>query len=380
MQLDFHYYATYCAAYLAGYSHEESLRVAYSAQFVDCCSRTLLSKIGGPASAATTQLQLELMDASTDPVGLQDITRIWASFHFLPGDLYAERKHCSRRYLKKYRLICNTNSSLLVETVELARGKSLEAVGLAMHVLADTWAHRYFAGTPSLVINNTNHIFYELIPDGDGFTERQVKFNHNPASPDEPDKGIYDAMNKGIKMAKGEIVGIVNSDDWLDKDALLNVEQAAMLPDAMKKVYTGDIMYYYNDGSTQVIRYNQKDLAHYAKVWRLGLNHPATFVPHQLYDEYGLFDINIKLQADSDFIDRLYHNGVEFIFIEKVLSNQSDGGASTSNLNKSLKDYRYILNKNVESQAIRIFYYFKYWIAVQIKKHSPTFLLKIHRK
>ena len=196
----------------------------------------------------------------------------------------------------------------------------------------------------------------------------------------EPDKGIYDAMNKGIKMAKGEIVGIVNSDDWLDKDALLNVEQAAMLPDAMKKVYTGDIMYYYNDGSTQVIRYNQKDLAYYAKVWRLGLNHPATFVPRQLYEEFGLFDINIKLQADSDFIDRLYHNGVNFIFIEKVLSNQSDGGASTSNLNKSLKDYKYILNKNVKSQALRSFYYFKYWIAVQIKKHSPAFLLKLHRK
>lgn len=196
----------------------------------------------------------------------------------------------------------------------------------------------------------------------------------------ESDKGIYDAMNKGIKMAKGEIVGIVNSDDWLDKDALLNVDQAAMLPDAMKKVYTGDIMYYYNDGSTQLIRYNQKDLAHYAKVWRLGLNHPATFVPHQLYDEYGLFDINIKLQADSDFIDRLYHNGVKFVFIEKVLSNQSDGGASTSNLNKSLKDYKFILNKNVESPVLRSFYYFKYWIAVQIKKHSPTFLLKVHRK
>ena len=196
----------------------------------------------------------------------------------------------------------------------------------------------------------------------------------------EPDKGIYDAMNKGIKMAKGEIVGIVNSDDWLDKDALLNVEQAAMLQDEMKKVYTGDIMYYYNDGSTQVIRYNQKDLAYYAKVWRLGLNHPATFVPRQLYEEFGLFDINIKLQADSDFIDRLYHNGVEFVFVEKVLSNQSDGGASTSNLNKSLKDYKYILNKNVKSQALRSFYYFKYWIAVQIKKHSPAFLLKLHRK
>ena len=194
----------------------------------------------------------------------------------------------------------------------------------------------------------------------------------------EPDKGIYDAMNKGIKMSKGEIIGIVNSDDWLDKDALANVYNASK-ESGENKVYTGDIMYYYNDGTTQVIRYSQNDLSHYAKVWRLGLNHPATFVPHRLYDEHGLFDINIKLQADSDFIDRLYHKGVEFVFIDKVLSNQSDGGASTNNLNKSLKDYKYILNKNVESDSLRLFYYFKYWVAVQIKKKSPAFLLKLHR-
>ena len=85
MQIDFHYYATYCAAILAGYSHEESLTVCYSAQFVDCCTRTLLSSIGGPGHAATTQLQLEMMDAKTDLLGLQDITRIWDSFHFLPS-------------------------------------------------------------------------------------------------------------------------------------------------------------------------------------------------------------------------------------------------------------------------------------------------------
>lgn len=191
MQLDFHYYATYAAAYIAGYSHEESLKIAYCAQFVDCCSKTLLLKIGGPVSAATTQLQLELMEADTDLVGLQNITRIWASFHFLPGDLYAKKKKCSRAYLNKYRLICNTNSELLIDTVERARGKGPQAVGVAMHILADTWAHRYFAGTPSLVINNTNYDFYEIIPDGDSFTERLVKFNHNPATPDVPEKGIY---------------------------------------------------------------------------------------------------------------------------------------------------------------------------------------------
>ena len=87
MQEDFHYYATYCAAYLAGHTHEESLTIAYSAQFVDCCSRSFLDGVGGPASATTTQAQGELANARTDLLGLQDITRIWASFHFLPAKL-----------------------------------------------------------------------------------------------------------------------------------------------------------------------------------------------------------------------------------------------------------------------------------------------------
>ena len=191
MQMDFHYYATYCAAYLAGYSHEESLDIAYSAQFVDHCSRTLLAKIKGPSNAATTQLQLEMMDARTDPVGLQDITRIWASFHFLPRDLYAVRKKCSRNYLNKYRLICGPNGDLVVKTVELAKGRPLQSVGIAMHVLADTWAHAYFAGTPSLVINNTNYVFFELIPDGNGYKEKQIKFVHKTSVPDDPENSVY---------------------------------------------------------------------------------------------------------------------------------------------------------------------------------------------
>ena len=191
MQMDFHYYATYCAAFLAGYSHDESLDIAYSSQFVDQCSRTLLAKIKAPSDAATTQLQLELMDARTDRVGLQDITRIWSAFHFLPRDLYAEKKGCGKRYLNKYRMICGPNSDLVVKTVELAKGKPLQSVGIAMHVLADTWAHMYFAGTPSLVINNTNHIFFELFPDGEGFKEKPIIFAHKTSVPDDPVNSVY---------------------------------------------------------------------------------------------------------------------------------------------------------------------------------------------
>ena len=191
MQLDFHYYATYCAALIAGYDHDESLRIAYCAQFTDCCTEMLLNKIKGPKAAATTQSQSELANSGSDVFTLQNITRIWASFHFLPADLKADRERCSRRFLAKYRMICGPNGPLLADTVELAKGKSLEAAGLAMHVLADTWAHRYFAGTPSLAINNTNYYFYEIIPEGEGFTEKKVDFNHNPSSKDIVENGYY---------------------------------------------------------------------------------------------------------------------------------------------------------------------------------------------
>ena len=195
MNSDFHYYATYCAAQLAGYSHEESLAVCYSSQLVDFFSSTLISKIKAPASAATTQLQLELMDARTDILGLQNITRIWASFHFLPYDLYAEpvQKHCSKRYKNKYRLICNPNGELLKETIQLAKDKSLQAAGIAMHILSDTWAHRYFAGTPSLVINNTNYHFYELFGNDGSFTEKKIVFRHSASAPDDLGNSIYTA-------------------------------------------------------------------------------------------------------------------------------------------------------------------------------------------
>lgn len=187
MQKDFHYYATYCAAYLAGYTHEECLAIAYSAQFVDCCSRTYLTRIKAPLAAATTQLQLELMDADTGFFGLQDITRIWSSFHFLPQNLYAEKNRCTRYYRSKYRLICGPNGPLAAETVRIARNKTLQAAGLAMHVIADTWAHQYFAGTPSLVINNTTQPFYELREDG----AHPIHFRNSASKPDDPEHFAY---------------------------------------------------------------------------------------------------------------------------------------------------------------------------------------------
>ena len=200
MQLDFHYYATYCAAFLAGYPHEDCLQICYSDQFTDKCTRTFLSAVNAPLSAATTQTTLELADTDAGPVGLQDITRIWASFHFLPYDLYADVKKGSKRYKNKYRLICGPNGALVKDTVNLAKGKSLQAVGVAMHILADTWAHRYFAGTPSQVINSTNQYFYEILEKDGEWTQQLI--NLGLTSADDPENGNYiSSVSSGIETS-----------------------------------------------------------------------------------------------------------------------------------------------------------------------------------
>ena len=192
MNIDFHYYATYCAAYLAGYTAAEAADIAYSAQFVDCCTDTFLYAIQGPAFAATTQTNIELASLSSTKINRQNITRIWSSFHFLPYDLEAELPKHTKKYLNKYRLICGPNGALLKDTVDLVKNTSLQAVGMAMHILADTWAHSNFAGTPSLVINNINFHFYDLLSQYDGsFTDRPILFTHNPGAPDNLEESIY---------------------------------------------------------------------------------------------------------------------------------------------------------------------------------------------
>lgn len=196
----------------------------------------------------------------------------------------------------------------------------------------------------------------------------------------EPDNGMYDAMNKGVKIAKGEIIGIVNSDDWLETDALSTISERVGIHGTDDVVYTGSIIYHYNDGNKQILRKTEKDLKGAIKIYDMGINHPATFVPKAVYEKHGLFDTNFKLQADADLINRLYRENVKFIFIDKVLSNQADGGASTNSAKRSLKDYRYILSKNGVTGLRQQILYGRYWFRLVLKRITPVSLLRFHRK
>lgn len=170
----------------------------------------------------------------------------------------------------------------------------------------------------------------------------------------EPDSGIYNAMNKGIAMAKGDVIGIVNSDDWLQPDTLQKVSKYIEDYNLELKtpfIITGNMVFHYEDGTSVVMHGSYKKYEKFAKVYRMGLNHPATFVSKKVYETIGVFDENLRLFADADLITRYYQAELPIYFVDEILSNMKDGGASNSHSKYTLQDNKYILHKYCKSET-----------------------------
>lgn len=155
----------------------------------------------------------------------------------------------------------------------------------------------------------------------------------------EPDNGIYNAMNKGIKMASGDIIGIVNSDDWLEPDALEKVNNSFTANNGdTNTLYCGAINYHSQSGNVKRWDVKLKSFRRQASLYIMaGIRHPAVFVPRNVYDKIGIFNDRMRLSADQDFILRCYYGGVNFVDVKAVLSNMSEGGVSTDNSQQSMK-------------------------------------------
>lgn len=183
----------------------------------------------------------------------------------------------------------------------------------------------------------------------------------------EPDKGIYHAMNKGIQLARGEVVGIVNSDDWLEPDALETIDICAKDKDKTNVIFCGWMNFHYLDGTSQILKVNQNRYTRLIKRYRMGLNHPATFVPLMVYNKIGLFDTKIKISADVDFIIRCFKNGVDVFFVNHVLTNMFDGGISNRFTKQIYLDKKYTLRKHTRSR-FEYFYYINVYIIKKLVK------------
>ena len=181
----------------------------------------------------------------------------------------------------------------------------------------------------------------------------------------EPDKGIYDAMNKGVRMAKGDIVGIVNSDDWLEPDALSLVYDK-YIENGLREdcLYCGGIRFH-QDGKTKEMKVNLNSFYKQAPLYIMsGIRHPATFVPKKVYERIGIFNDKMRLSADQDFILRCHFGGVKIIPIENILSNMAAGGISTSGDKKALQyscNDRKLMLKNFGKTGIEYFWLYYSW-------------------
>lgn len=153
----------------------------------------------------------------------------------------------------------------------------------------------------------------------------------------EPDSGIYDAMNKGIKMSSGDIIGIVNSDDWLEKDALANVYKGYLENKLSNRaLYCGGINFHFRNGDIKQWNVNLASFKLQAHLYIMaGIRHPAVFVPQEVYKEIGIFNDQMHLSADQDFILRCYYGGMSFVDLKCIISNMSEGGLSTEGTERS---------------------------------------------
>jgi glycosyltransferase involved in cell wall biosynthesis len=140
----------------------------------------------------------------------------------------------------------------------------------------------------------------------------------------EPDNGISDAFNKGIRLAQGEIVGIINSDDTFAPGAFSSVA-AAFVADPDCDVVHGDMVRF--QGATPLFRLKPAPVDQ--RIWYdMPVNHPATFVRRLAYDKVGLFDTQLRVAMDYELMLRLYRAGCRFRYLEQVLANMRYGGAS----------------------------------------------------
>ncbi len=145
----------------------------------------------------------------------------------------------------------------------------------------------------------------------------------------EPDKGVYDAMNKGIAQAKGDIIGIINADDWYNNGALKIVENVLTEEQDLSIIYSPVYNYFEGKYLNMFVPGELENL-----VFKFTVNHPSCFVRRSVYEKLGLFDLSYSIAADYDFIFRAYISGVRFRYIETPLVSYSLNGMSGKPLNK----------------------------------------------
>ena len=180
-------------------------------------------------------------------------------------------------------------------------------------VLNQTYPHIEYTIVDGLSTDNTVAVAeeYRQAFADKGYTFRIIS---------EKDNGIYDAMNKGIRMASGELVGMINTDDWYEPIAVETAVNA--YKESPYDLFYADIRLIRADGSV-IVKHSKLDRFPSSRHW----NHPTTFITKKAYDECGLYR-NETVYDDYDLILRMRRAGKKICIKNVVLANFRSGGVS----------------------------------------------------
>ena len=199
-------------------------------------------------------------------------------------------------------------------------------------------SERTLRDTMESILNQTFQDFEYIIVDGaskdatlDIIREYEPRFQGKMRYLSEPDKGIYDAMNKGFAMATGDVIGILNSDDFFTSDDVLQTVVDGFAGEYVDAVYA-DIHYVNTDDLTKCVRYYSSSVF---RPWmmRFGMipAHPSFYCRKAVYDQYGSFDTTYRIAADFEILLRLiFIHRIRTRYVKKDFVTMRLGGASTT--------------------------------------------------
>jgi glycosyltransferase len=193
----------------------------------------------------------------------------------------------------------------------------------------------------SIISQDYNNIEYIIIDGGskDGTIDIAKQYSeYIKYFSSESDNGIYDGMNKGIKVATGDVIGILNSDDFYPNSFVVSNVAKSFEKHSCDAVY-GDLVYVKADDVAKITRYWQAGEYSTSKIkngWMLP--HPTFFVKKDIYSRYGLYDTDLKSAADYEMILKLlYKHNISVYYIPMILVNMRMGGESNRSLWNRIK-------------------------------------------
>lgn len=160
----------------------------------------------------------------------------------------------------------------------------------------------------------------------------------------EPDTGVYQAMNKGLKLATGDVIAFLNSDDVYSSANVVETVMHSMQLQGLDALF-GDVEFFNARNPDKVVRtYNSGRFKPSRIGWGWMPAHPALFIKRDIYERFGHFHEDFKIAGDYEFIARIFKSGeLKSQHMDKVLVRMQTGGLSTSGLKATYRLNREIL-------------------------------------